>query len=166
MFKENDYIICGSNGVCRVVSVGAPTGGIGNNNVDYYKLEAVYERGNTIYIPVNNDKILMRKVISKSEAQSLIDNIDEIDEITIGEERELEGKYREMLKNRDCNDLISIIKTSYQRGEERIADGKKRSAVDVKYLKLAEDYLYGELAVSLEGEIDNMKEMVLEKLSI
>lgn len=165
MFKENDYIICGSNGVCKIVSVGAPTGGIGNKKIEYYKLESVYERGNTIYIPIDNDKILMRKVISKGEANDLIESIDDIEEITIGEEREVEGKYKEMLRSRNCNDLISIIKTTYFRGEGRISNGKKRSAIDVKYLKLAEDYLYTELAVSLGDNIDNMKELVLQKIN-
>ena len=52
---------------------------------------------------------------------------------------------------------IRIIKTIYLRKQKRLEAGRKVTAVDAKYFRLAEDNLYGELAISLgmpRGEVE------------
>ena len=40
-----------------------------------------------------------------------------------------------------------MIKTSYQRNQARIKNGKKATTSDERYLHMAEDNLFGELAI-------------------
>lgn len=56
---------------------------------------------------------------------------------------------RDCIKTNDCEDLVRIIKTIYTRKQKRLKAGRKVTAVDAKYFHLAEENLYGELAVAL-----------------
>ena len=44
---------------------------------------------------------------------------------------------------------MRIIKTLYLRKQTRLSKGQKIIGLDERYLRLAEDFLYGELAVAL-----------------
>ena len=48
--------------------------------------------------------------------------------------------------------------------EDRIAEGKKVTSSDSKYFHLAEESLYGELAISLDMEKEEVKDYVKEKV--
>lgn len=75
MFKVDDYIFYGSGGICRVDAVceepfdGAPKG------VCYYVLHTVSEPKQVIWNPVANDKVLMRPVLTREEAMTLLDRL-------------------------------------------------------------------------------------------
>ena len=60
----------------------------------------------------------------------------------------------------DCRELIRIIKTIYYRMQSRIAEGKKITASDEKYFHLAEDRLYGEFAIILGMERDQVRDFI------
>ncbi len=50
----------------------------------------------------------------------------------------------------NCYELVRIIKTLYLRKETLLQQKKSACQVDSKYLQIAEDLLYGELAIPLE----------------
>lgn len=93
MFEKDELIMCGGHGVCRVVD-------IVDNPIDrldkrrkYYLLEPVFVKGSTIYTPVDNDKVIMRKIMNKEEAEDLIEHIKLIDTVWIQEEKRREQMY-------------------------------------------------------------------------
>ena len=47
----------------------------------YYILEPVFEKGSTIYTPVDNDKIVMRKILDEKAAKLLIGRIPDIETV-------------------------------------------------------------------------------------
>ena len=57
------------------------------------------------------------------------------------------------------------MKTIYQRKEERLNQGKKLSATDEKYFKLAQDNLQTELSISLEIPVNEMERYILDKIN-
>ena len=59
---------------------------------------------------------------------------------------------------------MKIIKTIYLRKQERLADGKKVTAVDERYYAIAEENLYGELAVALDMDKAQTKTFVEERV--
>ena len=72
MFEKDELIMCGGHGVCRVVDiVGNPIDRLDKKR-KYYLLEPVFEKGSTIYTPVDNDKVIMRKIMNKEEAEELL----------------------------------------------------------------------------------------------
>ena len=92
----------------------------------------------------------MRKVLERTEAERLIGTIPEIPLLVITNDKMTEQMYKDCMKSNDCQELVKLIKTIHQRKQKRIQAGRKITAVDAKYSHLAEENLYGELAVALD----------------
>ncbi|MCM1124479.1 MAG: CarD family transcriptional regulator [Eubacterium sp.] len=170
MFERDQLIMCGGHGVCRVVNI---TG----NPVDrldkvrkYYVLEPVFEKGSTVYTPVDNDKVVMRRIMNKEEAEELAEGITEIDTVWIQEEKSREQMYKEAIRTYDCRSLVQIIKTLYLRKQDRLKEGKKVLSSDEQYLRKAEELLYGEMSLALsipkESVAAYIKETVRKQESV
>ncbi|MBR3004681.1 MAG: CarD family transcriptional regulator, partial [Lachnospiraceae bacterium] len=158
MFKVGDLIVYGNTGVCRVEEIGIPALAGAAEDKKYYTLSPYYGRNSRIYTPCDNDKVVMRPVITKQEARELIGKIKSIGLLEITDEKKREETYKSVMRGCDCMEFISIIKTIYLRKQERIAEGKKVTANDEKYFNMAEDKLYGELAIALEIDKNKVKD--------
>lgn len=166
MFKVGEYIVYGMNGVCRVEEIGPMTLSGIENDKEYYTLLPLYTKGSMVYTPVDNQKVVMRPIISKQEACSLIDEMKEMQPLEAADDKRRELAYKEALKSCDCRELIRIINTALKRKEERQAQGKKMSACDERYLKQAQDSLYGEFAISLKMEKNEVEEYIVHRISL
>ncbi|SHK27301.1 transcriptional regulator, CarD family [Clostridium cavendishii DSM 21758] len=162
MFKINDYVVYGGNGVCKVLGIGTPSINGADKERQYYRLKPIYENGSIIYTPVDNEKVVMRRIISKEEAKALINNITSMEVLYFEDDKMRQEKYKEVMHTYDCMELIKIIKTSYLRKEERLAEGKRNTATDDKYLKMAEECLYGEFAIALDMPKDQVKDFIIQ----
>lgn len=149
MFKIGDYVAHYKEGVCQVVEIGKISLSCSDNDKDYYTLKPIYDKGGTVYTPVENKKNQIRELITKEEAESLIRELDDIELLKVPDEKKREMLYKEALMKNQCREWIIIIKTSYERKKERLLKGKKVTHVDDRYLTIAERFLYGELAVAL-----------------
>lgn len=162
MFEKGELIICGGHGVCRVID-------ITDNPIDrldkkrkYYLLEPVFEKTSTIYTPVDNEKIIMRRIMNKEEAEKLIAHIKEIDVMWVQEEKRREQTYKDALRTYDSRSLMQIIKTLYQRKNMRINEGKKVLSSDEQYLRKAEELLYSEMSLALSIPKDQVSAYIVE----
>lgn len=164
MFEIGDLIIYGNNGVCRVTGIGNPDSLSVPKDKLYYTVEPLYHTGTKIYTPVDNDKVVMRPIITKEEALKLIDTIKEIDGLWIADEKRRESDYKETIKKCDCRELVKIIKTIYLRKQSRIKEGKKITSSDEKYFRIAEENLYGELAISLNMDRDKTRDYIIDRV--
>ncbi len=166
MFKKGEYVVSGNKGVCIVEDI-TPLNISGvDREREYYILKPVYMAGSTVYVPVDAAESSLRRVLSREEADRLIRGIREIPLITISNDKLLEQEYRGCMRTNDCTEWIRIIKTIYQRKQKRLAAGRKVTALDAKYYRLAEDNLFGELAISLElprGEVEDYITREMEK---
>lgn len=163
MFEINDYIVYGNMNVCKVIDICTPKGVSGDKK--YYKLQPIYEHGSIIYTPVNNDKVIMRKVITREEAEKIIDSIPFIDIMKSDmEDKLMEEEYKKAIKTNDSKEWIKVIKTLYIKSQERKNNGKKPEKIVVNYLKLAEKLFNGELAISLGMPIDMVENYIIEKI--
>ena len=149
VFKVGDYVICGNKGVCTVEKITRLDIAGVDKEREYYILKPLYMGGSTVYVPVDSSKDSMRSVLKRDEAQRLIEAIPQIPLLVITNEKLTEQTYRECIRTNDCEDLVKIIKTIYTRKQKRMKAGRKVTAVDAKYFHMAEENLYGELAVSL-----------------
>lgn len=160
MFEIGEYIVYGMNGVCKVEAVGPMNITGVDSDKEYYTLAPLYSRGSKVYIPVDNQKVVMRKVVDKTEACMLIDEMKEIAEIEEVNDKNRELAYKEAIKSCDCRQWIRVINTVLKRKEERLSQGKKMSACDERYLKSAQDNLYGEFAISLNLDKSAVEEYI------
>ncbi|MBQ7359014.1 MAG: CarD family transcriptional regulator [Lachnospiraceae bacterium] len=148
MFEVGEYIVYGTKGVCQVEDITTMQMGDMPKS-QYYVLQPVGQKGSKIYVATGNQKTIMRKILTASEAKELVQEIPQIEELWLDNEKVREEKYKECIRTCECRDLVKIIKTLYLRKEKRIREGKKITATDERYLKIAEDNLYSELSIPL-----------------
>lgn len=108
----------------------------------------------------------MRDIISKEEAEQLIMQLNDFPLLRIESDKLREEQFKQAIKSCDCKEWIKMTKTIYYRKQERIAQGKKVTATDERYFKMAEDYLYSELSVALKIKKDEVGEYIKEKIQI
>ena len=164
MFEVGDYIIYGSNGVCEVESVGPiDCPGVSSDKL-YYTLRPLYIRSSSVYTPVDNQKVIMRGVMTKAEAEAFVDGINDIDTLQIDDEKKREIEYKKTINTCDPVELVRMIKTISNRMNQRQSEGKKMTAADMKYIHIAEESLCGELAISLDMDKNGVMSYIATKV--
>ncbi|MGN0401560.1 MAG: CarD family transcriptional regulator [Acetatifactor sp.] len=163
MFSIGEYVICGNKGVCVVENITT----LDINGVDklrqYYILKPVYLSGSTVYVPVDAPGD-MRSILTRYEAERLIDAIPDIPLLTITNDKMTEQIYRESMKTGDCQEWVRVLKTIYMRKQKRLQMGRKVTALDEKYCRMAEQSLYGELAIALNLSRDAVEGYITEEI--
>jgi len=149
VFEKGEYVVAGNKGVCTVDDITTLNISGVDQEREYYILKPVYVPGSTVYLPVDTAEESMRRVLSKEAADALIAGIPEIPLLSTTNDKLLEQEYKGCMKTNSCEEWIKIIKTIYLRKQKRLEAGRKVTAVDAKYFRIAEDNLYGELAVAL-----------------
>ncbi|MCI5649260.1 MAG: CarD family transcriptional regulator [Fusicatenibacter sp.] len=149
MFEKGEYIVYGTTGICRVEDITTmDMAGVPRDRL-YYVLSPFRQKESRIFTPVDNQKTVMRPVISREEAMQLIDSMPDIEELWIPNEKMREELYKEALRSCDCKEWVRIIKTLYTRKKKRAHAGKKMPATDERYFRAAEENLYSELSIPL-----------------
>ena len=75
MFHVGDYIVYGSNGICRVEEITHPDiAGIDEDKL-YYVLVPEKTRDSRLFCPTDNSRVVLRSVITADEAAALMDAI-------------------------------------------------------------------------------------------
>lgn len=148
MFNVNDYIVYSSMGVCRVADIRKEED-MNGNEAEYYILQPVYGNNMTIKTPVNNQKVVMRSIVSKEEILSLIASMPQQETVWIEDNRQRSENFKAALKTGECAELIKLIKTIYTEKQEKSSQGKKLSKADEDIFRAAEKHLYEEFAVVL-----------------
>ena len=164
MYQAGDLIIYGNEGACRVEAVGPIDMDWAVKGRAYYTIQPLYREGK-IFVPADTG-VFMRPIITREEADELIRRIPEID----GEAYEnrnlrmLSEHYQSLLQTHNCEDMLQLIKAVYTKQKENLAAGKKPGLVDERYMKRAEDILYGELAVALDIPRENVLDYITSVL--
>ncbi|MEN6390474.1 MAG: CarD family transcriptional regulator [Syntrophomonas sp.] len=163
-FQINDFIIYGSNSVCLVKDIGVPDIPGIELTRKYYFLQPLYAEKSIIYCPVDNPKTVMRRILTREETTELIRRIPFIDTLWIDNERTREEQYKKALRSGSCHEWIRIIKTLNIRNEERLLKKKPVNTLDERYLRMAETFLFDELAISLEMSRETVENYIIEQV--
>lgn len=164
MFSKGEYVVCGNKGVCIVENITTLNISGVDKDREYYILKPIYMTGSTVYVPVDTAGESMRRVLSNEQAKVLIREIPDIPLITITNDKLLEQEYKGCIRSNNCENWIRIIKTIYLRKQKRLEAGRKVTAIDAKYFRMAEDNLYGELAVSLDIPRGDVESYITEEI--
>ena len=165
MFKENELVMYGSTGVCRVKEIGRPSFVDRDDERIYYLLEPVFQSG-VIYAPIDNDKIPIRAVISAESASQLLDHFDEIevDDYKCKSSQQLSQHYQSIIENHCCADLLAMTKSIYIKSMVAGRNKKHLGQIDKRYMKRAEDLIYSEIAVALDTNREDVERYIKDKL--
>lgn len=149
MFKVNDYVVYGLTGVCQITDIRKDEYN-SDDEAQYYVLNPVFNNNMTIKVPVNNQTILMRSVISKDDVLSLIAKMPEIETIWVDDEKQRNNAFKAALRSGKDEEWIKIIKTIYLEKEAKAIAGKRLAKVDEEIMNKAEKQLNEEIAVALD----------------
>lgn len=164
MFAIGEYIVYGNTGVCKVAETTKMAAPGTKEDRLYYTLEPVYDKGCRLFIPVDNQKVKMRPILTKQEADDLIGRIKDIDTLWVKDEKNREEIYKEAIRTCNCEEWVRIIKTLYLRKKARLEAGKKVTSSDAKYLHLAEESLYGELSIVFGIPKNEMEDYIFKQV--
>lgn len=164
MFEMGTMLVHPTYGVCEVVHIGR----IDMKNVKderlFYTLVPLYDAKSKLFIPTDSDGLGLRPVMTKESALELVASLPKMEPITVQNEKEREKVFKEMIRGGNCEDISRIIKTLYLRKKARLAAGKKAVSLDEKYLFMAREQLYGELAVSLGIEKNGVEDYIAQSI--
>ena len=153
----------GQTGVCEVADV-CEKEIIRNKKILYYTLKPGLSSGSVIYAPVENLKIPMRNIISKAQAENLINNIPEILKNSKPDDYENYEEYKSDIASLEPEKLVKITSKIWGKKKQVKALKKRLNAMDEKYMKIAEKLLFGELSVALNIPFDKINEYIEDKL--
>ncbi len=163
MFKVSDYVVYGSTGVCQIVDISKEKN-LSNDEIQYYVLQPVYNSKMVIKAPVDNQKVLMRQIITKDDVSSLIANMPEKQAIWINDDKQRTESFKAALRTGKSEEWIKIIKTIYLEKEEKLVVGKKLMKTDEDIMKSAEKQLYEEFAIALNISMDEVLPYIIEHI--
>ena len=162
MFECGTMLVHPTYGVCKIVSIGKIDMKNMKDNKLYYTLIPVYDSKSKLFIPTDSEGVGLRPVLSKENAEELVSRLAEMEPITVQNEKEREKIFKETIRSGNCEEISRIIKTLYLRKKARVNAGKKAVSMEEKYLFMAREQLYGELAVSLGIEKAGVEEYITQ----
>lgn len=164
MFQVGESVVYGGNGICEIREISTiDMPGIPKDRL-YYVLSPSADVKKTVYVPVENPKLVIRRLMSKEDAMALIEETPQIETIVVSNEKLREETYKGCMKTCESKEWVRIIKTIYERKQERLHKGKKITAIDERYMKMAEDHLYSELSAVLDIPKNDVPAFIGEKI--
>lgn len=164
MYKTGEYVVVGNNGICVVEGITTLNLDGIDKSREYYLMKPVFSNKSTVYKPVDKIDDAIRPALTKKEAQKLVSVMPSISALNITDEKSVEKTYKELIRSSDPKALVTLIKTIHARKESRQLKGFKVTALDARYFKQAEEFLYGELSVALDIPRDEIKDYVVKHI--
>ena len=164
MFKVNDTIMYGTQGICKLVEI-TDKDFMGTKK-EYYVLKPINDQGATLFAPVNNEKTeaKMRHVLSEKEIYELIETMPYEEGKWIPSENERKEQYKKIIAGGARTELIRMIKALYYHKKEREADGKHLYLSDERFFKEAERILYDEFQYVLKIRREELMEFIFNRI--
>ena len=164
MFEVGEYIVYGTNGICRVEEI-CKSPYDKTDTRDYYLLVPVNTpMSSTIYTPVNNERVPMRRLMTAEEIGALICAMPQIELLTVAIEKQRREIYRATISTLSPEGYVQVIKTVHRRREELAAAHKHFPVTDLEYGRLAKHLLYSECAHVLGMAEDGVEEYIASQL--
>lgn len=131
---------------------------------EYYILKPAYDPNSTIYAPIDNNMINIRRIMTVQEVYNLIKTMPDNETIWIDDINLRKEKYNEILKKGDKVELVKLIRTLYLEKEKKKTEGKKLYVGDEKIMSEAQRLLHEEFALVLNIKVDEVLPFILGEL--
>ena len=164
MFKVDDVVRYGTNGVCRITDITVRS--FCGEEMEYYVLRPVASADSTYYVPVYNEQLVsrMQYILSSDEIHALIGNIGEYNVQWIENDKERLSAYSGILASGDHRGIIGVVRTLYRHREELIQNKKKMHLADEKLMQDAERMINDEFSAVLGIAPSEVPEFISKEL--
>ena len=166
MFKVNDTVLYGVDGVCCISEIVQKK--FGKETLEYYVLKPVATASSTIFIPVDNEVLTerMRRILSPDEIYEIIHSVPDENLAWVENDMERQRGFNDILRSGDRTKIIQLIKTLHGKKQDLLALKRKLRAADEKLLKEAESILYEEFAYVLNINQDEMLPFIIDEINV
>lgn len=165
MFEIGEHIVYGNIGICEIVDIKKLDIQEKKTSELYYIMRPFQEPSSQVFTPIDNKKIVMRKIMSEAEAETLIQNMPHMEVMDITNDKLREQVYKEALHSCDSKEWARILIILYLRKQERLSQGKKVTATDERYIKTVEARLFTELELALHLSKDKIASIIQQKMT-
>lgn len=164
MYQVGERIIYGSNGVCIIEEIKMIEVPRTDEEKAYYIIKPMFQECR-ISVPVDT-KMFMRPIISVEEANALMDGLPYVEAQPYYNTalRQLQDYYEKRIATHDCGELAAMLVSIYCKREQMLSQKRKFGAIDERYMKRAEELLFGELSVVFGVTKAEVRASILEKL--
>lgn len=163
MFSKGEMVVYGHTGVCTVEDVCEKEFSNRKTRL-YYTLRPVYQQNNVIYAPVDSEHVFIRSIVSRPQAERLVERIPELCEKAAAEFESGEGKTAPLSDCRSCTELAENAIRIHNRKIRLGKIKKKLGFSEEKQLKVTEELLFGELAVVFKVPPEQIPDMLFGEI--
>jgi CarD family transcriptional regulator len=165
LYKVGDLVYYGRTGVCKITDLIQQEGKEASGAKQYYVLKPL-SGSCTITTPVENGKVFMRSLISKQEAEHIIGLIPtiKVKAYHCRNLQELSEHYNTYIDTHDCVELAKLTLSLYTKKQDAILQKRKIGTIDERYIKLAEDLLFGELSAVIGISRASLQQSIIAKV--
>lgn len=165
MFQAGELVVYGATGVCRVEEIVGLDQPGRDKGREYYLLKPLWQDG-VIYAPVGSGKVPMRPVMSREEAEALIDRMPGIQAASCraGTAQALAQQYQSAVRDGGHQALVEMMKAIHHKRGQAELKNRRLGMIDERYMKQAERMLYGELATALEIPFDEVEPYIASRI--
>ncbi len=165
MYQIGEKIIYGGNGVCVIDEIKVIETPHTGEAQQYYVIRPMFQDCK-ISVPVDTT-VFMRPVISQAEAEDLVDSIPrvEVEPYYNSALRQLQEYYDAKINTHRCEDLLELTMSLHRKKLRMLEQKRKFGAIDERYMKRAEELLFGELAAALEIQRDEVRQYIEDRLA-
>lgn len=161
MYQINDYVFYESGGICRIADIQyAPLEGMPTDR-QYYVMQSLHDANGIMYIPVDSDKVFLRRLMNRAEAEDFLSHIEAIGIIEESNAKLLRAKYIEAMHTHEPMEWVRVIKTVQARAAALPNSRTARlSETERSFWENAKRYLHTELALALGMEVGDMESYI------
>jgi len=158
MFHIGDIIVYSVHGLSRIDDICEKT--YFDETKLYYVLHPLDNTTLTISTPVDNEKVLMLKMMNREQSKEILQSFKQPGTDWIEEPRQRVRKYKETVHTGDRKEIAKIVNTMLRKSVELKQKEKKLYDQDQKILDSIKKILFKELAMSLDTDAQEIAEQV------
>ena len=142
-FQENDVVLYGNNGACRIDTIEQRDMGA------YYILTPVHKDRTTLMVPVDNERLTsrMRPMPSPQSVEVSIRKALKDEPSWIDDTNERKEHAKQVLEQGSEYELLMLARSFHAHRQHTIESGKRATTSDSTILRSAQDHIRDEFSV-------------------
>lgn len=158
MFNIGDVIIYSKHGLSQIADICEKT--ILNETRTYYVLHPLAESNLTISAPVDSDKVVMLRMLTREEGEEILQSFHEPGIYWIDDIRQRSRRYNEIVKTGDRKKIAGVANTLMRKEFEYSLKNKKLYDQDRRLLISVQNILFKEIAQCLKTSFEEVMDHV------
>lgn len=163
MFEIGNVVMHPSAGVCNIEDIREEK--LTEKKRTYYIMHPISDQNrSTIYVPVDTDKVHLRKLLNEDEIISLIKHSTEEKVEWIDNTNLRKAAYSNIVHSDNISKIIALIAMLHRKRERIVEIGKKFPASDERMLHDAERKIHQEFSHALSIQEEEVPAFILSRL--